>query len=180
MKRLVGIGCLFFLSMSVYAKSGFGICDFGKVTLPSIVCNGPAFLKETIVKGDIRIAGNMEAHDIQAAAVSVTGSVDINQSKIGGQMEVAGDLEAYRTEFAKSIVVSGVKVVLNRSRVFGEVKINSSVSKPTLKLICGSVIAGTVNFGNLEGVVQVTGDSMVQGKVINGTLEFIKETCPAA
>lgn len=178
MKRLAGMVCLYIVSMSVYAESGFGICDFGNVTLPSIVCSGPGFLKNTIVKGDIRIAGNMEAHDIQAAAVSVTGSLTIDRSKIGGQVDVAGNLEASQTEFAKSIIVSGTTVVLNHSRVFGEVKINSTVTKPTLRLVCGSVIAGTVNFGNLEGVVQVTGDSMVQGKVINGTLEFIKESCP--
>lgn len=180
MKQWIGMVCFFCLSASVYAESGFGICDFGKVTLPSIVCNGPAFLKETTVKGDIRIAGNMEAHNIQASAVSVTGSVSINRSKIGGQVEVAGDFDAHQSEFAKSVIVNGSKVVLNRSRVFGEVKINSAVTKPTLKLMCGSIIAGTVNFGNLEGVVQVTGDSMVQGKVINGTLEFIKESCPSS
>lgn len=171
---------LYCMTLPASAQSGFGICDYDKMTLPSIVCNGPAFLKETIVSGNINITGNMEAHHIKASDLNVTGSVNIHDSRISGNVQVTGNLASYQTEFKKSLTVYGEKVLLNHSIVRGEVKIHSTVNKPSLKLTCGAGIAGSIVFEGLEGIVQVTGDSIVQGKVMNGTIEFLKEECESA
>src|SRR3990167_8335451 len=82
---------LFFLygiTLTANAQSAFGICDYNKMTLPSIVCSGPAFLKETIVTGNINITGNMEAHYIRASDLNVIGSVNIYDSRISGNVQV--------------------------------------------------------------------------------------------
>lgn len=161
-----------------YAESGFGICDFGATNLPSIVCNGPAFLKGTTVGGDIKITGRMQAYNVKATLIAVTGTVDIHDSLVNGEMVVTGNLDAFNTEFKKSISLNGNKLMLNKSIVRGEIKMNSQTTKPVLTMVCGAAVAGSVNFIGKEGLVQVTGDSMVKGKVLNGTLEFLDEPCP--
>lgn len=171
-------GAMLMVSGAAFAEAGFGICDFADETLPSIICNGPGFLKHTVVKGDIKIAGKMEAHHIEATNIDVTGAVNINNSTVHGDMKVTGNLISNGVKYNKSIVVDGDDVVLRKSTVRGEMTIVSKTSKPRLKLVCSSIIAGAVTFDGLEGLVQVAGGSVVQGKVINGTIEFIEEKCP--
>lgn len=180
LKQCIGICFFFCVSVSAYAEAGFGICDFGKVTLPSIICNGPGFLKETTVKGDIKITGSVEAHNITASSIIVNGSVTIYDSKVGGVMEVVGNLNSTNVAYKQGLVITGEHVLLNHSTVAGEVNIESSTKKPQLKMICGSIVAGSVTFVGLEGVVQVTGDSRVQGKIMNGTIEFIDDKCSSS
>ncbi len=178
LKQWIGICFLFCMSACVYADSGFGICDFGQVTRSSILCNGPGFLKGTTVKGDIKITGNMEAHNIKASSIIVNGSVSIYNSQVTGDMEVVGSLKSTNVQYAKSLNITSNHVVFNNSTVAGEVKINSPTSVPQLKMMCGSIIAGSVTFEGQEGVVQVTGDSRVRGKIMNGIIEFIDDKCP--
>lgn len=175
MKRLVW--SLLLVAASANAYVGFGVCNFGKETVPSVVCYGPTVLKETTVQGDTKIAGSLNADGITTNAMIVDGAVDVSNSTVNGKTEVVGALHASTTNFQKEIKASTSDMTLDHSVVRGSVTISSSSTTPYLRLQCSSAITGTVTFDGKPGVVQITGDSAVQGKVNNGVMEFVKKNC---
>lgn len=166
-----------FMISAAHAYTGFGICNFGKETVSAVVCYGPAVLKDTTVTGDVKVAGPLRAANVTMGAMSITGTADIQDSTVGGLADVIGSLNANRVTFKKSLTVTSNSVVLSHTTVNGEVTISSKSSKPYLKMQCGSTITGALTFDGAEGVVQITDDSIIQGKIINGTIEFVKKSC---
>ena len=59
------------LTSSVYAYTGFGICNFGKQTVSDIICYGPVILKDTAVTGAMKVAGFVKASGVTAGAMTV-------------------------------------------------------------------------------------------------------------
>jgi len=160
-----------------YAYTGFDICNYGNEKVAVVICYGPAVLKDTTVEGDLKVAGPLKASNISAGAMHVAGSANMLGSKVTGPAEVSGPLYAEKVTFEKDLNVSANTVTLHATMVKGSMVISSQATKPYLKMECGSVISGTVTFDGMEGIVQVTDDSMVQGKIINGTMEFIRKKC---
>lgn len=176
MKLVYGLITLLFAT-PLYAYTGFDVCNFGQEELDSVICYRPAVLKQTIVKGGIKVTGSLKADDITAQDLLIEGNVDIQNSRITGQVKVTGDFYANNVEFKKGVAVTGTDIVLNHSNVEGLMTITSTIKPPYVQVQCGSVIAGSVLFSDKAGVVQITGDALVQGKVVNGSLEFVKRKC---
>jgi hypothetical protein len=165
------------LTNTLYAYTGFGVCNFGKEVVEAVICYSPAVLKQTTIKGDIKVTGSLKADSITARGMIIEGNVDIQNSQINGQVNVTGDFYANNVEFKKGVAVTGTDIVLNNSNVNSLMTITSTIKTPYLQVQCGSVISGSVLFSDKAGVVQITGDALVQGKVVNGSLEFVKRTC---
>ncbi len=178
MKKLRSLFLLCLLSSNLaHAYIGFGVCNYGKENVPSVVCVGPTVLKETTVSGDVKVAGSLKALNVSMGSMMITGSTDIQNVKVNGFADVTGNLTADGAEFKQGLSVSASKILLSHSKIDGELIVNSQTTKPYLKMQCGSIVTGTVTFEGMEGVVQITDDSVVQGKIVNGSIEFIKHAC---
>lgn len=176
MKLLLCI-MLFCSIPAAQAYTGFGVCNYGKQTIPSVVCYGPTVLKQTTVNGDINISGSLTAENISARSLMIEGDVELKNSQITGTVNITGSLDAEYVQFSQGVAVEADTVILNHSKVNGLMTITSNDKNPYLQLQCGSVITGSVLFDGKAGVVQITGDSLVQGKVVNGSQEFVKRDC---
>lgn len=177
MKRMLLLGSIFVLINSAYAYTGFGVCNYGKESIGSVICYGPTVMKETHVAGDIKVTGSLQAENISVRGVQVEGSLDLKNSQVSGAVNVSGDFSADHVQFAQGVAVSATKIMLNNSKVNGLMTITSTKDSPTLQVQCNSVITGSVLFSGKAGLIQVTGDSLIKGKVVNGSLEFVKRDC---
>lgn len=177
MKKIIG-NFLFFIGVSyAYAYTGYGVCDYGKNVVDEVVCYGPTVMKGTTVKGDIKVTGPFQANNISAKNLVIEGPVEISNSQIAGSVKTAGEFSADHVEFKKGVAVTANNVVLNHSVVNGLMTITSNQKTPYLQVQCSSVITGAVLFDGKAGVVQITGESLVKGKVVNGAMEFVKRSC---
>lgn len=180
MKHVPGLIALILaalISGAAYAYSGFDVCVFGKETLPSVICYGPTVMKQTIVTGNIRVAGSLQADNVSANNLMIDGPLNIKNSYIKGSVNVTGNFFADHVEFKQGLAIAADDIVLSNSKVNGLMTITSKENNPYLQVQCQSLITGSVLFDGKAGVVQVTGDSLVQGKVVNGSLEFVKRAC---
>lgn len=168
---------IFSLSVAALAYQGFGICNHGKETLANVICYGPTVLKETTVIGDIKVAGPLTAIHVSAGSLTINGAVDLQDTKVKGIVNVTGNLTATDTEFQKNVVLDATDINLHHSRVVGSMIVNSSSKNPNILMECGSVIKGSLTFSGKAGVIQITDDSIVVGKITNGSMIFIKKTC---
>jgi hypothetical protein len=174
--RQLSFFILLLLSPLSHAYNAYGVCNYGKEIVPSVICYGPAILKGTLVMSGIKVAGPVRAVDVMAGSIVITGSADIQNTKVKGPSSITGNVQANNVEFQQGLIVTGESIVLNRSRVNGKLSINSHTNKPRL-VLCGSFISDAVIFYGMPGLIQITDDSTVQGKVINGSMEFIKKKC---
>lgn len=176
-KGLCAVFSIFFLVPQSQAYTGFGICNFGKETVPTVVCYGPTVLKDTTVSGDMKVAGPLTAENISAISVTVTGSADITNSTIKGPVTVTGSLNADNVTFQQDLTLNAEQVHFNHVKIKGSVLISSGDKTPYLVMECGTSIKGTLTFQGKAGVIQITDDSIAQGKVTNGAMIFIKKKC---
>lgn len=177
MLRLFPIPFFMVLASTSLAYTGFGICNYGKETVPAVICYGPAVLKGTTVSGDLKVAGELTAVNISANSLSITGATDLQDSKITGTVEIAGNLNASNVEFQKGLNLTADNVSLHKVRVKGDVIINSNSENPHLVMECGTMVFGAVKFMGKAGVIEITGDSAIQGKITNGSMIFEKRKC---
>lgn len=158
-----------------YGYKGFDICNFGVETVPSVVCYGPAVLKGTTVAGDLKVTGPLTAEKVTVGSLNITGATDLIDTTVSGTVQVTGNLTATNVVFSKGLTLNSDKIVLHKVKVRGAVNITSS-SSPNLTMECTS-IRGDVTFNGKAGIVQITDDSVVTGKVNNGSMIFIKSKC---
>lgn len=162
---------------SVYAYTGFGICNYGKETIPEVICYGPTVLKETTVNGDVKVTGPLKAYNVNMSSLEVTGTVEMENTNVVGNAHITGPLSSTKSKFEKGLEVTGDSVELNHSTINGTLTISSSSEKPLLDMSCDSWVTGAVVFNGTKGIVKITDDSMVKGKVENGEFEFVKKIC---
>lgn len=160
-----------------HASTGFGICNFGKETVPSIICYGPTVLDSTVVTSYIKVAGPLSARKAMAGSIFVKGTVYLQDSTIKGPVVIVGKLVANRVKIEDNLTISSDNTLLMNSTVNGSVIVNSKKINSYLILQCGTQINGSVNFNGSKGWIQTSGDSVIHGKVENATIEFVKRTC---
>lgn len=175
--RMTVLFSLLFFTASANAYQGFGVCNYGKQKIDSVVCYGPTVMKATTVNGDVKVTGSLQAENLTAKNLLIQGSVDLKNSLIKGSTNATGALHTDHVEFKQGVAVTGNDIVMSTTKVNGMVTVTSQDKSPYLQLQCGSTITGAVLFDGKAGVVQITGDSLVQGKVVNGSMEFVKRDC---
>lgn len=176
MKRLLMMLTLA-IANQAFAYTGFGICNFGKETVPSVVCYGPAVLKDTTVSADLKVSGQLTAVNISAGSLAINGATDIQNSKVTGAVEIIGNLNASNVNFQQGVLVTATTILLHNVKVKGDVVVTSTSDTPYITLECGTIISGIVKFIGRAGVIKITGDSAIQGKITNGSMIFEKRKC---
>ena len=175
--RQVGILIAALTLHAAHAYVGFGVCNFGDQTVDSVVCYGPAVLKKTTITGDLKVAGALDAQHITVQGMDVAGAAKISDSDVAGPVSIAGNLTSTQVNFQKDLDVSGDNISLSHTNIKGSMTVHSKDNSPYVVMQCGTVIRGTVVFADKAGVIQITGDSIVVGKIKNGSMEFIKASC---
>lgn len=161
-----------------YAITGFDVCNFGKEQVASVLCNGPTIMKQTTVDGDVKVTGSLQADTITAKSILVQGSTQISNSQISGSVNVTGDFNADHVIFKQGIAIQSDNIIINNTKVNGLVTITSPDKTPNLQIQCGSQISGAVMFDGKPGVVQITAnDSVIKGKIVNGSSVFVEKKC---
>jgi cytoskeletal protein CcmA (bactofilin family) len=176
-KIMLGMAMFFYSLPPLFAYSGFGVCNHGKETLPSVICDGPAVLKQTTITGNMNVTGKLYAEGLSVSSMTVLGDAELSDSEVNGEVKIVGNLKANQVNFKKGVAVESDKILLNHSVVNGTLIITSAQATPYVQLQCSSAVKGAVFFDGKAGIVQVTGDSAVQGKIINGSTEFVKRSC---
>ena len=165
------------LFSSAYAYTGFGICHFGKENIDKLICYGPTVLKETHIIHELKVAGMLNAKDATMGSLMITGAAKLDNVTVEGAAEITGVLKANKVRFQQGLNIIAHRIYLNQSSVVGPVKINSETDTPYLEMICGSKISGPIEFDGREGIIRMTSDSNIQGKVTNGKIENIQKKC---
>lgn len=176
--RQYGALCLMMVCLPAFAYEAYGICNHGKENLSTVVCYGPTVLKETTVAGEIKVTGPLRAYDVTSGGVNVVGSVSLEKSMVKGRVVIVGPFSAQQTDFVGDMDMTSNEAVLSQTKVRGSIVLHSSQTEPHLKLQCGTIVTGSVTFADKPGIVEVTDDSIVQGKVVNGDIAFVKMQCP--
>ena len=160
-----------------YANQEFGACNFIKEKVSSVICYGPTILNETIVTGDVKVAGTLKASKVLIGSMTINGSADIQNARVSGLVNVKGYMHASFVNFENDLRITTTKLDFDHTSVKGSVTISSDKIKPYFKIECGSDITGSVTFEGVPGVVQMTDDSAIHGKINNGEIEFVKTKC---
>lgn len=180
MKSLVNLVIALLMTQAAYAYEGFGICNHGKETLDNVICYGPTVLKETTVTGDVKVAGPLTAINVTAGSLTINGTCDLQNTKVKGAVEVIGNLNATGVEFQQSVTVQADDIYMSHTRIAGSMTVSALSKNPTITMECGTVIKGSLTFQGKAGVIQITDDSIVVGKITNGSMVFIKKICNSA
>ncbi|EKD72299.1 MAG: hypothetical protein ACD_45C00709G0001 [uncultured bacterium] len=143
----------------------------------SIDVAGVAELYDTIVKNKSSVAGMLTAFQSKLTAVQVAGNAKLTKTSVSGSAKIQGSLTATDSDFANDVVLYSDKLDLVSSTVKGDLIIASKHKNPVVTLTCGSHIEGKVIFTEKAGTVKMTADSVIKGKIINGTTEVIKVSC---
>lgn len=159
------------------AYEGFGICNFGKEEVPVVICYGPAVLKDTVVTGDVKVAGPFTANNVILGSMTITGTADMQDATVKGAADVTGQLTATNATFKKGLTVTADNVLLHHTVVKGSMVITAQTTNPTLTMECGSSISGTMTFMGKAGIIKITDDSIISGKIVNGSMIFTKKPC---
>ena len=177
MKKIIGSLLTFFILTNAHAYTGYNICNYGKQTVATVSCDGPTVLIDTTVMGDVTVLGTFKATNVSMGLLNITGDTDLDSCKITGAANVIGSLNATKTTFRKGLVATTDHILLHHTTVRGTLIINSPNTNPTLTMECGSSVSGTVTFVGKAGIIHITDDSIVQGKITNGSMIFDKKAC---
>jgi hypothetical protein len=179
MKGLLSIASmLLVVTSSAYANEQFNVCNYGKETIASVTCYGPAVLLDTSVTGNMNVSGAVRATNFKVNDMKVAGSAILTKGKVEGAVDVAGNFEAYGVEFMQSLHLTTNTALFDRSIVRGAITMHSD-KDPVVVVQCGTTVVGSITFEGKPGIVRVTtDDSMIQSKIVNGDLELVdKDDC---
>lgn len=176
--KWMAFGVVVFSSVA-FAYDPYGVCHLSKETVDKVICDGPAVLTDSTVTGDVKVTGSLTATNLAASASMTAGAATLKNVTVKGLVSINGDLYADHSTFNQNVQATANTTTLNECSVKGSVIINvDNEHAPTVHIECGSLVNGDVEFkGKKPGLVQVTDDSFLKGKVINGTMEFVRQTC---
>jgi hypothetical protein len=146
-------------------------------TIGSMDIAGMAELDASTVQGKASVAGMLKAHKSILKVVQVAGGADLKKTTIKGDAKIAGSLLAVDSRFERNVDVYSDSIRLKSSEVKGDLLVKSKHEKPVVTLVCGSHVGGSITFSDVAGVVKVSPNSSVSGKINNGITEVVKNNC---
>lgn len=170
---------IFSISSAAFAFNPYGVCLLNKETVDKMICHGPAVLKDATITGDVKVSGALTGTNMNAKGVMIGGGATLKDCTINGSADIDGNMDASRVDFEQGLLITANDVRLSDSSVKGSIIVDiDNEHAPRVYLECGSTVSENVEFkGKKAGLVQVTDDSSVKGKVINGTMEFVRKIC---
>lgn len=156
-------------SSTLNAQTIYGVCTYSNTTLKNLTCFGPATLVGTKVTGKLSVYGPLTLDDAYVNKVTVKGMIRSKNSKIHGVTSVYGPIFADKTKFFSDVFSATTVLQLVKSTVKGKLTIESKDKHPILYMACNSVIKKGVVFSNLSGLIKISNNSNIRGKIDNGT-----------
>ena len=163
---MLGLGLS--LTLAAQAETGYGPCEYGKTTLSSLTCFGPATLNGTTVQGELKVMGPLTMQDAVVNDVNVKGIMHSAGSTINGGATVYGPIFAESTTFNGAVFSATNKLVLTDSKVTGDLTIQSDDKLPVVEL-SNTSIKGGITFTKQAGEVDLSKNAKVMGAITNGS-----------
>lgn len=106
-------------------------------------------------------------------AAHAQGVANVSHSSVKGNVEVTGAINAKHGNFAGDLSIASDNAVLSASSVKGSITMKAKNKNPVLELYCGTTVLGDITFKNYAGIIKKSADSIIKGKVINGSIETV-------
>ena len=149
---------------------------------PSISANGPVTMTDTIVEQTAQVNGDLTAEKVTFGSLTVNGKVTLHTVLVKGSTVISGDLSAQKTTFQDTLTISTNTVQLADCHTADLIIDNSGdgiVSPQILHLSEGSIVDGDVTFKAGDGIVRMSPDSKITGKVIGGKVVYTEPAVKA-
>jgi cytoskeletal protein CcmA (bactofilin family) len=166
---------LVLLPLSVFATAKS--CRFGNSVMANVTCYGPADMNKTTVTKDIQIEGPLNGVNVTLGSMTVDGPVELHESVVNGLVDVNGFMTAHKVDFHGNMAIETGDMTLDHSSVEGSIKMTSNITNQVVNLECGATVSGSIKFIGHPGVVTLTEDSNIQGRVYNGEIRFVDKAC---
>ena len=167
------------ISTSAYAiEMGIGICDFGKKTVSSVDCIGPATLTNTTSTGTVSVAGPIKADQASMGPLRAVGMAELTNSIVKGNADIAGPVKADAVTIDGSLNITGVAdlhdtnvkknttvvgfLTADSSKFNGNLLVNSDHAVLKSSLVKGSA---TMKSDNKKPTFELTCGSKVSGSI---------------
>ncbi len=133
--------------------------------------NGATMFDGATVAGKTKINGKLEAKDSSLQDLNVNGSVTLEKTQVKGAAYINGSLRAKDSSFSKVIDIASNNIFLESTTTTDiTVRESDSQTQQTIALLDHSKINGSINFEQGNGIVYVSKDSNITGKVTGGTI----------
>ena len=147
-------------------KGGEMVCSEG--TQKAITGSGIVRINSTKVEDKVVVKGralinNAEIHDLK-----VYGEAMINRGVVSGKGIIAGVLTCQDTAFKQSLEISTDYLRAEKSS-FNDIIVKTDSSNGLVYMLGKTNVAGNIVFQGAPGKVVVSADSVIKGKIINGT-----------
>lgn len=89
---------------------GYGVQHYTNETLPSVYVNGSVFLEGTIVTGEVKVNGSMQANKATLNNIELNGELQISNSNIAGNVRMNGFLQARQSHFLGTLSIAAQRM----------------------------------------------------------------------
>ena len=152
--------------------SGVVVCDQQKMS--SLTVNGPVTLNGGRF-GPVLIRGSLRSNQVTfQKSVQVRGPASFDRDHVYSGVKITGNIQCLASQF------DGAVNVMSSSSRFNACKMNSIVMSgddtlrtPALYLRDHSMVSGDISFKNKPGIVYLSANSHIYGRVNNGTIKMI-------
>lgn len=172
-KIAVLLGVLVIFSAS-YAETIYGPCNFSNRAFDDLTCMGPANLNNVTVKDELKVMGLLNAKKSDFNDLDVKGVANITKTTITGNVTVYGPLDMSETIVKDDVVAATTVVNLSRVTLMGNLTVQSDMQQPVVN-ISKSQITKNLVFSKKAGLVNISTDSKISGKIKNGSKQVAKK-----
>lgn len=146
----------------------YGLLSASNQTFSNITLHGPANVEKCMFLGATTLMGMLTASDSVFEELAMSGVCELKNTIISGILSLKGLLRAENSTF-NTIEASTTALTLKNSVVENIIIQASEVTPQYVYLKNNSCVHGNVIFKGGDGIVMVTPDSKVHGKIIGGT-----------
>ena len=147
-------------------KGGEMICSEGAQKV--INGSGVVRINSTKVEDKVVVKGRALINNAEIRDLKVYGEAMINHGVINGKSEIAGVLTCQNTSFKQPLEISTDYIRAEKSS-FNDIIIKTESPNGIFYMLGKTSVSGNVVFQGAPGKVVVSTDSVIKGKIINGT-----------
>ena len=135
--------------------------------------NGNVTLDKIQVIGDTTIRGQLFATGVQFSSLNIYGNAILKETFVGKQAKILGFLQARKSEFKEIITIFANNAKFTACRLQSIIVTNSQLTEHKIELLEGSVVLGNIEFKSGDGIVYLSENAQIHGKVLGGIVKKI-------
>lgn len=150
-----------------------GSVTCGNGSLDRLSGNGIVTLNSTTVTGPTTVNGVLSAEGANFETLDVNGSADLSNCIVNQSGNIKGALSAQSTKFRSILNVYSSTTKLINTKITTDLHIHHTDSKKQVVYLEKSTeISGNIIFDDRNGVVIISKDSKISGKVVGGKISY--------